>query len=161
MRQISPLSDATMAFDGPIATTLVKVTSRSASRRQFRPASVLCAELERKVESLCRGLEARAVEFGSSIRQTLTCLVPTLHLISPMSNSEYRSEEMWNTHVTRLFPIHAIRLIELVHLLLACRIAAPVRGLMLHTYKNPSLAVPRLARYCESGLNATQRTPKV
>jgi hypothetical protein len=32
---------------------------------------------------------------------------------------------------------------------------------MLQIYKKPSLAVPRLAKYFESGLKATQRTPKV
>lgn len=32
---------------------------------------------------------------------------------------------------------------------------------MLQTYKKPSLAEPKLARYRESGLKATQFTPKV
>jgi len=52
-----------------------------------------------------------------------------------------------HTYVTRLFPIHAIRFMLLVHLLLACRVAAPVRELMLQTYRNPSLAEPKLAKY--------------
>jgi hypothetical protein len=63
--------------------------------------------------------------------------------------------------VIRLVPIHAIRLILLVHLLLECRVAAPVRELMLQMYKKPSLAEPKLARYCESGEKARHLTPKV
>lgn len=49
----------------------------------------------------------------------------------------------------------------LVHLLLECSVAAPVRELMLQMYRNPSFAEPRLARYCESGEKATHRTPNV
>lgn len=61
----------------------------------------------------------------------------------------------------RLVPIQAILFMLLVHLLLACRFAAPVRGLMLQTYRKPSLGEPRLARYCESGDQARHLTPKV
>ena len=82
----------------------------------------------------------RIVALRSSTFQTLTCRTPT---------------------VTNLFPIHAIRLIWLTHLLLACSVAAPVRELMCHMYKKPSLAEPKLARKRESGLKATQLTPKV
>jgi len=49
----------------------------------------------------------------------------------------------------------------LTHLLLACSVAAPVRGLICHTYRKPSLDEPKLARKRESGLKATQFTPKV
>jgi hypothetical protein len=40
-------------------------------------------------------------------------------------------------------------------------VAAPVRELMCQTYKKPSLAEPKVARKRESGLKATQFTPKV
>ena len=60
-----------------------------------------------------------------------------------------------------LLPIHVMRLMLLTHLLLAYREAAPVRGLTDHMCKKPSLADPRLARKRESGLKATQLTPKV
>lgn len=50
---------------------------------------------------------------------------------------------------------------RLTHLLLAWRVAAPVRELMCQMYRKPSLAEPRLARNRESGLKATQLTPKV
>lgn len=51
------------------------------------------------------------------------------------------------TYVIRLFAIQAIRLMLLVHLLLECSVAAPVRELMFQTYRKPSLEEPRLARY--------------
>jgi len=54
-----------------------------------------------------------------------------------------------------------MRLMLLVHLLLAYNDAAPVRELMLHMYKKPSLEKPRLARYSESGEKAKHLTPKV
>lgn len=68
---------------------------------------------------------------------------------------------MLGTHVMRLVPIQAMRLMLLVHLLLECRVAAPVRELILQMYRNPSLEEPRLARNCESGEKATHLTPKV
>jgi hypothetical protein len=49
----------------------------------------------------------------------------------------------------------------LTHLLLACSVAAPVRELMCQMYKKPSLDEPKLARKRESGLKATQLTPKL
>ena len=61
----------------------------------------------------------------------------------------------------RLVPIQAILLMLLVHLLLECSVAAPVRELMLQMYKKPSFEEPRLARYCESGEKARHLTPKV
>lgn len=61
----------------------------------------------------------------------------------------------------RLAPIHAILFILLVHLLLACKLAAPVRVFTFQTYRKPSLGEPRLARYCESGDQARHLTPKV
>ena len=65
------------------------------------------------------------------------------------------------TYVIRLVPIHAILFILLVHLLLACKLAAPVRELTFQTYRNPSFGEPRLAKYCESGDQARHLTPKV
>lgn len=166
IRQISPLSDATTALDGAIATTLVKLASSNVSSKQFLPGSVLCVALEKKEASLWRGLEARTVELGSSTLHTLTCRVPTLQLgqlsakggcHSPTKVKELGDRmldvfedvhgKINGTYVIRLFPIQAILLILLVHLLLACSVAAPVRELILHIYKNPSLAEPKLARY--------------
>src|SRR5262245_49495657 len=119
MRQISPLSEATMALDGATATTLVNLASSKLSRRQFLPGNVLCVPWERKDTSLCRALESLGVELESSMRQTLTCLVPTLDGISSKDLCRTRSV----THVMRLDPIQAIRLMLLVHLLLACSVA--------------------------------------
>jgi hypothetical protein len=65
-----------------------------------------------------------------------------------------------DTYVIKLEPIQAIRLMLLVHLLLECRVAAPVRELMLQIYRKPSFEEPRLARYCESGEKARHLTPK-
>lgn len=48
----------------------------------------------------------------------------------------------------------------LVHLLLACSVAAPVRELTLQMYRKPSLGEPKLAKYCESGEKARHLTPK-
>jgi hypothetical protein len=63
--------------------------------------------------------------------------------------------------VIRLVPIQAIRLMLLVHLLLECSVAAPVRELILQMYRKPSFEEPKLARYCESAEKATHLTPKV
>lgn len=60
-----------------------------------------------------------------------------------------------------LFPIHVICWTGLVHLLHACKVAIPFFPLIAHMYKNPSLVAPKLARYRESGLNATAHTPNV
>ena len=46
-----------------------------------------------------------------------------------------------------------------VHLLVECNFAAPVRRLMDHTKRKPSLISPNVARYCELALNARLRTP--
>lgn len=129
-----------MALFRAIATTLVNVDSFKFSRMQFLPGNVLWVEPERNETSLWRALLMRIVALRSSIFQTLTWRTPT---------------------VTSLFPIHAIRLMWLTHLLLACSVAAPVRELMCQMYKKPSLAEPKLARKRESGLKATQLTPKV
>jgi hypothetical protein len=109
------------------------------------PCSVLFSNfgilLEKKLISLWRLVvvvgEATPV---SSMRQTLTCLVPA---------------------VIRLVPSHAMVDTVLVHLLVECKVADPVLELMFQMYNVPSFVAPRLARYCESGLNAMQRTPKV
>ena len=66
-----------------------------------------------------------------------------------------------DTCVMMLLPSHTICLMEVVHLLLECNFGAPVLALIDQTYKNPSVGKPKLARYLESGLNATARTPKV
>jgi hypothetical protein len=63
--------------------------------------------------------------------------------------------------VMMLFPIQVMPLMKLVHLLLECNRAAPVRGFIDHKYKNPSFGAPMLARYLLSGLKATAHTPKV
>jgi hypothetical protein len=63
--------------------------------------------------------------------------------------------------VTKLVPSQAIRFTLLVHLLLECSVAAPVRELMFQMYKKPSFEEPKLARYCESGEKARHLTPKV
>lgn len=64
------------------------------------------------------------------------------------------------TYVTTLFPIHAISLTNAVHLFVDTSRADPVRGLIDHMKRKPSLASPSVARYCEFGLNATARIPK-
>lgn len=60
----------------------------------------------------------------------------------------------------RFFPTHVIPLIILVHLLLACSLAAPLLD-MAQMNRNPSFGVPRVARYLPSGLNTTAVTPNV
>lgn len=119
----------------------MNVASSKDPRRQFLPGNVLCVALVKiNVMSLCRDFMVGERKLGSSVRHILTCLVPT---------------------VIRLEPSQAILLMLLVHLLLANNVADPVREFILHMYRKPSLDEPKLARYWESGLKETHRTPNV
>lgn len=63
----------------------------------------------------------------------------TVKLALEMSGRE------WDAYVIRLFPIHIMLLMVLVHLLLACSLAAPVLD-MRHIYRKPSFGEPKVAR---------------
>jgi hypothetical protein len=48
-----------------------------------------------------------------------------------------------------------------VHLFTECSLADPFLRLMCQMKRNPSFGLPRVAKYCESGLNARLHTPNV
>lgn len=48
-----------------------------------------------------------------------------------------------------------------VHLFAECNLAAPVFKLMAQIKRNPSFVSPKVAKYCELGLNERLLTPKL
>lgn len=110
----------------------VKVLSPKLPKRQFLPVS--------GDGELITSLNFALTGDDTSTLHALICLMPT---------------------VTTLLPTKHIPLTTEVHLLVECNFAEPVFELTAQTLRNPSLISPRVARYCESGLNAILLTPKL
>ena len=161
MRHTSPFSVQTIALSFDRLAAQVKVQSTRGPRRQLRPNKVLITGFAGTAGvALSRFNFDLDGERGavSSMRQTLTCLVPTLYSVSWTSEIMFRH---YSTYVTKALPIQIIWRTLLVHLLVECNRADPFLWLMDQIYRKPSFIVPRLATHRESGLKATQRMPKL
>lgn len=139
-RQICPASVQMIDSSADTEVMQVNVQSESEPSKQFRPGNVIGPGLGIFSGSEFRdrvGLKGGGLESRTTLH-ILTCLVPTV------------TSEVPHQVISQMFE---------VHLFAECKRTAPVFELTAQKKRKPSLISPKVARYRESGLNATHRTP--
>lgn len=138
--------------------TQLNVLSPSGPSKQFLPESALGAGFgEGAAPSTFRRDLVGDTGLAVGSLHTLTWRTPVLADVSTTNNNKIYD----NTYVTNDWPTQLMSRTKDVHLLAEWSLADPFLMLTAQINKNPSFTFPKVARYCESGLKARLRTPKV